>query len=312
MKPGQYRQTEFRNLNAASMIYEMINCTYLKLTRVCAIAFLTLATSALTIAQDKPKTSYGLLLDSTGSMRSQFGTVLEIGKAVVHQTVAHGPISIFNFESQGIGRESKAVPVLRIEQSQDEARLNRTIDGLYLEGGQTTLLDAIQFISDRLQEWAPDSEKVIVVVSDGEDRVSKVKSKDLIQQLKERQIKVFAVGLVRELESEKRPKATKLLTTLTGETGGRAVLPKGSVNIQDVVKELAIDGTNPAGVSERTQQIMIKRPKKLLGGIVVCASMLMTAFVPARMIGNVELARERSLMAGEHGPSPPAHQVHIG
>jgi len=222
------------------MIYEMINCTYLKLTRVCAIAFLTLATSALTIAQDKPKTSYGLLLDSTGSMRSQFGTVLEIGKAVVHQTVVHGPISIFNFESQGIGRESKAVPVLRIEQSQDEARLNRTIDGLYVQGGQTTLLDAIQFISDRLQEWAPDSEKVIVVVSDGEDRVSKVKSKDLIQQLKERKIKVFAVGLVRELESDKRPKATKLLTTLSGETGGRAVFPEGIVNIQAALKELAI------------------------------------------------------------------------
>jgi hypothetical protein len=48
-----------------------------------------------------------------------------------------------------------------------------------------------------------------------------------------------AIG--RELDSGKRGKATKLLTTLTSETGGRAVIPKDSVNIQDVVKELAID-----------------------------------------------------------------------
>lgn len=218
----------------------MISDTYLKLTRVVAIAVLLLATSGLALAQEKSKTSYGLLLDSTGSMRSQFDTVLNIGKAIVHDAAPHGLISIFNFASEGIGKGSKAVPVLQIQQSPDEARLNRTIDGLYIEGGQTTLLDAIQFISDRLQEWVPDSDKVIVVVSDGEDRVSKVKSKDLIQQLKDRKIKVFAVGLVRELESGKRGKAIKLLTSLTSETGGRALFPEGMVNTQEVVKELAI------------------------------------------------------------------------
>ena len=177
--------------------------------RTAAIACLMLATSALAAAQDKPKTSYGLLLDSTGSMRSQFDTVLSIGKAIVREAAPHGPVSIFNFASEGIGKGWRAVPVARIEQSQDEARLNRTIDDLYVEGGQTALLDAIQFISDHLQAGAPDGEKVIVVVSDGEDRVSKVKPKDLIQQLKDRKIKVFAVGLVRELESGKRGKATK-------------------------------------------------------------------------------------------------------
>jgi hypothetical protein len=209
-------------------------------TRAAAIALLALAICASVAAQQKPKSSYGLLLDSTGSMRSQFQTVLDIGKGIVHQTAAQGPVSIFNFASQGIGKDSRAVPVVRIEQSQDETQLNQTIDGLYVQGGQTTLLDAIQFISDHLQERAPDSDKVIVVVSDGEDRVSKTKSKDLIQQLKERKIRVFTVGLVRELETGKRSKATKLLTTLSSETGGRAVFPEGIVNVQEALKELAL------------------------------------------------------------------------
>ena len=222
----------------------MIKDTLVKLTGVVAVAFLMLATSVLAIAQAPAKTSYGLLLDSTGSMRSQFQTVLNIGKAIVHDAAPQGPVSIFNFASEGIGKGSKAVPVLRIQQSQDEARLNRTIDELYIQGGQTTLLDAIQFISDRLQEWAADSEKVIVVVSDGEDRVSNVKSKDLIQQLKDRKIKVVAVGLVRELDSGKRGKATKLLTAISSETGGRAVFPEGVVNVQAALKELAIRPRN--------------------------------------------------------------------
>ena len=229
-------ETRFTAVTSGAMIID----TRSKLIRPATIAILMLMISAVAFAQDNPKTSYGLLLDSTGSMRSQFGTVLDIGKAIVHETASHGPVSVFDFETDRSARAKDAMVVLRIEQSQDEAQLNRTIDGFYVEGGQTTLLDAIQAISDRLQEWAPNSEKVIVVVSDGEDRVSKVKSKDLIQQLKDRKIKVFAVGLVRELESGKRDKATKLLTTLASETGGHAVFPKGIVNIEAVLKELMI------------------------------------------------------------------------
>ena len=223
-----------------SMICEMNKPTPLKLVRGTVIALVILAISALAVAQQKPKISYGVLLDSTGSMRSQFPIVVQIGKEIIHQTAPHGPVSIFDFASDRTQKDWRATTVARIEQSQDETELNRTIDGLYIEGGQTTLLDAIQLISDRLQEWAPDSEKVIVVVSDGEDRVSKVKSKELIQQLKDRKTKVFAVGLVRELDSGKREKATKLLTTLANETGGRAVIPKGSRDTEDVLKELAI------------------------------------------------------------------------
>jgi len=223
------------------MICAMINPIVQTIGRAAVVAIVSLAISATITAQNKQKISYGLLLDSTGSMRSQFDSVLKIGKAVVHQAAPNGPVSIFNFGSQGLGKGSRAVPVLRIEQSEDETQLNRTIDGLYVEGGQTALLDAIQFISDRLQEGAPDSDKVIVVVSDGEDRVSKVKSKDLIQQLKDRKIKVFAVALVRELDSGKRSKAKKLLKALADETGGRAVIVESeSLDTGKILSELAI------------------------------------------------------------------------
>jgi len=211
-----------------------------RLTVVLAL-FLVSATLWSSAAQDKSKISYGMLLDSTGSMRSQFSTVLNVGKAIVHQTAAHGPVSIFKFASEGIGRGAKAVAVLQIERSQDEEMLNRTIESLYVEGGQTTLLDSVQFIADRMHEWSPEGDKIIVLVTDGEDRVSKVKQKDLIQQLKDRKIKVFAVGLVRELDSGKRSNATDLLKRLTKETGGRVVFPESNrVDLQSLLSDLAI------------------------------------------------------------------------
>jgi hypothetical protein len=191
--------------------------------------------------QEKKQIAYGMLLDSTGSMRSQFSTVLDIGKAVVHQTHEHGPVSIFNFASERPGRPSNAMTVERIERSQDEDRLDRTIDNLYVEGGQTTLLDAIQFIGERLRQESPDAEQVIILVTDGEERSSQIKQKQLVQQLKDWKVKVFAVGLVQDLEPSKRAKASELLKLICRETGGRAVVVEpGIVKVENVIADLAL------------------------------------------------------------------------
>ena len=212
------------------------------------LLFLILATSSLCDAKDKKKISYGILVDNTGSMRTQFETVKEFGKGVVHQVHDRGPVSIFDFASERVGTPSRAIPTLRIERTQDEALLNRTIDKLYVEGGQTTLLDAIEFIAERLHQQSDDSDKVIVLITDGEERSSQVKRKQLVQQLKDWKVKIFAVGLVEELDNERsltspspRAKAIDLLKLIAKETEGRAVFPTSSrVNFQSLLAELAI------------------------------------------------------------------------
>lgn len=209
--------------------------------RPSTILLLLLAAAIASPAQEKTQFAYGMLLDSTGSMRSQFATVLNLGKAVVHQTHEHGPVSIFNFASEGVGRSSKALPVERLERSQDEDRLNRAIDNLYIEGGQTALLDAIQFIGERLRQESPNANLVIVLVTDGEERSSQVKQKQLTQQLQDWKIKVFAIALVKDLESGKRSKAIDLLEILARETGGRAVFRKSEKDdLNSLVPALAI------------------------------------------------------------------------
>src|SRR5204863_1072615 len=214
------------------------------------LSLITLMSSSMCVmcaAQEK-KIAYGILLDNTGSMRSQFKIVNELGKAIVHQVHDHGPVSLFDFHSAGTGRGAKAVATLRLEASQDEQLLNRTIDNFYVEGGQTTLLDAIEFIEQALNQSAPDTNKVIVLITDGEDRTSTTDQKKLIKQLKEQKIAVFAVGLVQQLDNDSglirvspRAKAIELLKSITKETGGRVVFPKSDqVQVEKALSELAL------------------------------------------------------------------------
>src|SRR5262245_40584203 len=84
------------------------------------IGILILSFCSLCAAQEKRKLTYGILVDSTGSMRSQFDTVLTIARSVVDQVHEHGPVSIFDFHSQPPNRSKNAEPKVRIEASQDK------------------------------------------------------------------------------------------------------------------------------------------------------------------------------------------------
>lgn len=217
-------------------------------TKILTILLLLLSACGVGAAQQKKKILYGVLLDNTGSMRSQFDDVKEIGKSVVRQTCGHGLVSLFVFESGGTGPGRNARPTVRIDGSQDENQLIQSIDRLSVQAGQTTLLDAIELMADRLHQDSAEADKVVVLITDGEERNSEVRQKTLIQKLKNLKIKVFAVGLIQELESDRsfirqspRSRAIDLLKLLAKETGGAAVFPKTPrPNLPKLLTELAI------------------------------------------------------------------------
>jgi uncharacterized protein with von Willebrand factor type A (vWA) domain len=201
---------------------------------------LVLATSIVCTAQENKKLEYAILIDSTGSMRSQFAEVLRLGKGVAHQVHDHGPVSIFNFRSE-FGKSTRAIPTLRIERSQDQNALDRTIDGLYVEGGQTTLLDAVDAMAESLNQPPAATAKVIIMITDGEDRVSEKNQKEVVAKLRENKISVYAIGLVQQLEGSKRGKASDFLKSLTTQTGGRVIFPKSdNLEVQNLLTELAL------------------------------------------------------------------------
>ena len=212
-----------------------------RILRPFAVVLFLLSASLICVSQDNKKPEYGILVDNTGSMRAQFETVHQLSKGIVHQVHDHGPVSIFAFESAPTRRDPQAKPTASVEQTQDEELLNRTIDNVYVQGGQTTLFDAIEMMTERLSKQAPQADKFVVLITDGEERASTKGQKEVIQKLRDLKIKVYAIGLVQELEPAKRAKATDLLKLICRETGGRAVIVKpGYIDVQSVITDLAL------------------------------------------------------------------------
>src|ERR1700682_4716519 len=204
------------------------------------VLLLTLILSALASAQNEKKIVYAVLIDNTRSLETQFPQVRALAKGVVTQINQRGSISLFSFMAQGDKRHTLAVVTWGVEWSQDRRLLDTYIDNLRIEAGQTTLLDAIHSIAEKLNAKASFdknafADKVMILITDGEDRVSKVKEKELIKELKESGIKVCAIGLIQALDEYggiivKSPKETAIgfLKKITKETGGVVIFPKSN------------------------------------------------------------------------------------
>lgn len=206
--------------------------------QVLSVLLLTITLSSAATAQTEKQVAYGILIDNTGSLRSQFDQVLNVSKGIVEQTYQRGPISLFVFKTHGSKNNPMALVSSDIKWSQDKDLLHQYMDTLFVVSGQTTLMDGINAIAIELNaktslEKDAFASKVIFLITDGEDRSSKIGEKELIKTLKESGIKIYAVGLVKELDDEggfirkpPRVKAIAFLEKITKETGGRVVFPK--------------------------------------------------------------------------------------
>jgi phosphopentomutase len=211
----------------------------------------------LTFAQSENKAAYGILIDNTGSLRHQIGNTQTLGNAIAQRVSQRGFTSIFNFKTQS--ENQLAVVTSGAGWSQDKQTLEQYIYSLKPAPGQTALFDAIRSIgtttnAKAVAEKLP--ERIIILITDGEDRVSEVKEKQLIKELKEIGVKVYAVGLVQDLESDggftqdsPRMKATSFLKRITKETGGNSIFPKlkKDTKVEDLLTELFTDSDKNKG-----------------------------------------------------------------
>ncbi len=81
---------------------------------------LTLILSNSAIAQNEKKIAYGILVDNTGSLRTQFSQVKMLGKGVVQHIHQGGSISLFDFMNQRNKKNSLAVVTSGVAWSQDK------------------------------------------------------------------------------------------------------------------------------------------------------------------------------------------------
>ena len=190
-------------------------------------------------------TNYTMLVDNSGSLRQQIDQVIDAGKTLVAANRPDDETAVIRFVS------SDKIEVLQ-DFSKSKTDLNDALENMYIEGGQTAIIDAVYLAVERLNQNATPQKdldrtrRAIVLVTDGEDRSSYYSEPQLLELLKESDVQIFVVGFVKELSSDRgfiskspQGKAKSLLERLANATGGKSYFPASATEMNTIAKDIA-------------------------------------------------------------------------
>ena len=188
------------------------------------------------VSREEVPLSFGMVIDTSGSMRSKLQIVSDSALDLVKQMKQDDEAFLAQF---------KAEPELVQDFTTDRRELEDAIGELFTSGG-TSLLDAIIATADYAQEKGKRRRKALIVITDGLEKNSSVKEKEVMDALKEDEVQVYLVGFIDEEDSEKSyfgkspaKKAKDLLTRLADDSGGRAFFPRDVSEMPAIAAQIA-------------------------------------------------------------------------
>lgn len=201
--------------------------------------------TVLSIERDRRPVDCVIAIDSSGSLRRLRPTTLEAAKVIIVNRRPEDEILVMRFIS------SEKIEKM-VDFTSDERALLTALTQIRIEGGQSAVIDALYIAaSDAFtdaKKTGQDRRKVVVIITDGEDRNSRFNQDALIKMLRQSDVQVFALGLISDLDNESglmrkspREKAQKLLQTVTAETGGRVFFPGNKTEIIDSMAQIIAD-----------------------------------------------------------------------
>jgi Ca-activated chloride channel family protein len=188
------------------------------------------------VVKDERPVDYALAIDCSGSFRKLLPATIDVGKTILNSNRADDETFIERFIS--------ADKIDTVEEfTSEKYRLLRGLASIYIEGGQSAVIDGVYLAAKHVAEHRPDPNRkqALVLITDGEDRQSYYSEAQLIQLLSENEVQVFVVGITFQLGSPSREKAERLLERLAQTTGGRAIFPKNVSELGQVANEIAQD-----------------------------------------------------------------------
>jgi Ca-activated chloride channel family protein len=210
-----------------------------------------------TFTREEVPISYGLAVDTSASLRSQIQSVIDAGKTIVNSNKPGDKTFLVRFISSD---------KIQTEQDFTDNRdlLIDALDNLYVEGGQTAVIDAVYLSAEHVAEYKEGDEgdrrrRALIVITDGEDRSSFYKQDQLLARLREEDVQIYVIGFVNELDKDAgfirkspRDKAVTLINKLASETGGRAFCPESVSELPQIANEIVRD--------MRTQYVIAYNP----------------------------------------------------
>ena len=184
--------------------------------------------------------SLGLVIDNSGSMRSKRERVNSATLTFVRDSNPEDETFIVNFDDSAYLEQDFTGSI---------GDLIDALDNLDTRG-ETALYDAVYLSVDKVKAGKKDK-KALLVITDGEDNVSKYGFNKVLEALRESKVTLYAIGLLEENDQRgglfKAPpskKAMEALQKFAEATGGQAFFPKSLDQVEDLVKTIAHDLRN--------------------------------------------------------------------
>ncbi|HJP91993.1 MAG TPA: VWA domain-containing protein [Pyrinomonadaceae bacterium] len=199
-----------------------------------------------TFTREEVPISYGLAVDTSGSLRSQLQSVIDAGKTIINSNKQGDETFLVRFIS------SDKIETIQDFTSNKELLMDG-LDSFYVEGGQTAVIDAVYLSAEHVSEYKKGDEgdrrrRALIVITDGEDRNSFYKQEQLFARLREEDVQIYVIGFVNELDKDAglirkspREKAVALINKLASETGGRAFFPESVAELPQIASEIIRD-----------------------------------------------------------------------
>ena len=219
-------------------------------------------------SQEDVPVSLGILLDTSGSMRTKLELVNKASLALIRASNPDDEVFLLGF--------SQEIELLE-DYTNDVDMISDALDNIVVTGG-TALYDAIYLGVQKAQKGRK-PKKAIVVVSDGEDRDSYYKLEELLAKVQEADVQIFCVGFMSPSPEKglfgrfsKTPaeKAREAMQKISDETGGKAYFPQKVTDLNAVASEIAHELRNQYSIgynsSNTAKDGSWRRTKVVLAG----------------------------------------------
>jgi Ca-activated chloride channel family protein len=175
--------------------------------------------------------SLGIIVDNSSSMKDKRSKVETAAANLVGASNPQDEVFVINFNDD-VYRD--------VDFTSDIQKVGQGLARIDSRGG-TAMRDAVLAGVRYAKAKGRHDKKVLIVVTDGDDNMSGVGLDELVREAQQREVLVYAIGLLSEEERDSARKAKEALETITRATGGHAWYPKEVDEVGKIALDIARD-----------------------------------------------------------------------
>jgi Ca-activated chloride channel homolog len=190
-------------------------------------------------SQEQVPISYGIIVDTSGSMRRRLTTVIKAAKTLINLSRPGDEVFIVDM------KDSQNIELLEDYTTNLEDAFD-ALDNM-VSGGGTSLLDGI-VVSGEHAKAGKNRRKALVVISDGDERDSTYSVDQTLDKIREYDVQLYLIGFTDDLPEDSglfkrspKKKAQELIGKLASESGGQAYFPRELADLETIAQKIGSD-----------------------------------------------------------------------